>query len=299
MTKLHAALFASSLALALQFGARDAQAQAKPAPATPPPAPAAPAPAPAVAPAAPAPAAPVAPTATAPSAPPPLAASPLQPGEAPPPQPAQPGNPPPPGYAGTPNGYYSAYPAAPTYEPPPPAPKKRGRPDTVKLTYATAVGMGPTHDFAADFSFIGFAADWRTRVTDAFWPGFTVAWQVLYNKEYKTLTHNDVTFSGTVATTLNVFPVLADADYFFLTDREGIRPYAGIGLGLYAAEHRIDWNIWTVQDTSWHFGFAPELGVVLPTGSVGLVLTTKFNYAFASGGWDQIVYWNFNIGVEL
>jgi outer membrane protein len=183
--------------------------------------------------------------------------------------------------------------------PPPPPPKKRGRPDTVKLTYATAVGMGATHDFAADFSFIGFAADWRTRVTDNFWPGFTVAWQVLYNKEHTTLSRNDLTFTGTVAKTLNVFPILADADYFFLTDREGIRPYLGVGLGLYAAEHRIDWNIWTVQDTSWHFGFAPELGVVVPTGSVGLVFTTKFNYAFASGGWDEILYWNFNIGVEL
>ena len=285
-------LFASSFAVALAFSAGAAHAQQKPAPA------AAPAPAPAPAPVAPAAAPP--PAAPPPSAPPPLAASPLHPGEAPPPpQPAQPAYPPPPGYAGTPNDYYAGQPLPPVREPPPPAPKPKGRRDSVKLTYATGIGMGPTHRFASDFSFIGFAADWRTPVTDAFWPGFTVAWQVLYNKEHTTLTHNDVTFTGTVATTLNVFPVLADADYFFLTDRAGIRPYAGIGVGLYAAEHRIDWNIWTVQDTSWHFGFAPELGVVVPTGSVGLVFTTKFNYAFASGGWDQILYWNFNIGVEL
>jgi outer membrane protein len=284
MTEARLALFSSSLVFAMALGEGIALAQQAPAPAaTPAPA----APPPAAAPAAPPPAA----------APPPLAASPLQPGEAPPP--AQPGYPPPPGYAGTPNDYYSSYPAPPREPQPPPPPKPRVRNDTVKLTYATGVGMGPTHDFTPDFSFLGFAADWRARVTDNFWPGFTIAWQVLYSKEYKTLTHDEVTFSGTVATTLNVFPLLADADYYFLTDRDGIRPYAGIGLGVYAAEHRIDWNIWTVQDTTWHFGFAPELGVVLPTGSLDLVLTTKFNYAFASGGWDQILYWNFNIGVEL
>ncbi len=173
------------------------------------------------------------------------------------------------------------------------------RNDTVKLTYGTAVGMGATHKFTPDFSFIGVAADWRTRVTDNFWPGFTIAWQVLYSKEYQTRTYKDITFSGTVATTLNVFPLLADADWYFLTDRGGIRPYAGLGLGAYAAEHRIDWNIWTVQDTTWHFGLAPEVGVVLPTGSFDLVVTTKFNYAFKSGGWDEILFWNFNIGVEL
>jgi hypothetical protein len=275
---LRSSLRYGSLFGALAFTARVAHAQ------QPPPAPA-PAPAP--------PAAQPAP----PAAPPPLAASPLQPGEAPPP--AQPAYPPPPGYAGTPNDYYYSYPASPQPQPPPAPPKPRVRNDTVKLTYATGVGMGPTHDFTPSFSFLGFAADWRTRVTDNFWPGFTIAWQVLYNKEYRTLTHDEITFTGTVATTLNTFPMLVDADYYLMTDRQGIRPYVGVGLGVYAAEHRIDWNIWTVQDTSWHFGFAPEAGVVLPTGSLDLVFTTKFNYAFASGGWDQILYWNFNIGVEL
>jgi outer membrane protein len=278
MNSARFALFASTFAFALVLSAGEARAQQS----APPPA-AQPAPPPAAQP-----------------APPPLQASPLQPGQAPAGQTTTaPGYPPPPGYAGTPNDYYYYNSAPPPREPPPPPPKPRYRNDTVKLTYATAVGMGPTHDFTPDFSFLGVAADWRTRVTDNFWPGFTLAWQVLYAKDYTTRTYKDFTFTGTVATTLNVFPMLVDADYYFMTDREGIRPYAGIGLGVYAAEHRIDWSIWTVQDTTWHFGFAPELGVVLPTGAASLVLTTKFNYAFASGGWDQILYWNFNIGVEL
>jgi hypothetical protein len=58
-------------------------------------------------------------------------------------------------------------------------------------------------------------------------------------------------------------------------------------------------GIWTVSDTSWHFGFAPELGVALPAGARQIVVSTKFNYAAASGRWDPLMYLNFNVGVEL
>jgi hypothetical protein len=267
-------VLASLVAMSLELGATNAFAQAAPPPPTYPP-PAAPA-----------------------AAPPPLAPSPLVEPQAPPPAYPPPGYPPP-GYPPPPPGYYG-YQYAPAYEPPPPPPRKpKQRNDVVMLSYDTAVGIGKTHDFAGQFSFLGFAADWRTRVTDNFWPGFTFGWQVLYDKKYETRTYKEVTFTGTLATSLNAFPLLASADYFFMTDRRGIRPYAGLGVGAYAAERRIDVSIWTIQDTTWHFGFAPEIGVALPTGEASAFVAVKYNYAFASGGWPEIMYMNFNIGVEL
>ena len=232
----------------------------------------------------------------APAPPPPAAPAPLTlepqyyPAYPPPP-------PPPPGPAG-----YPAYAGGPAYyEPPPPHGHGHGgrKRDLLMVAYNTAVGFGDTHDFAPDFSFLGFSFDWRARVSDNFWPGVSLAWSVLYGKGQKTLEFNNTTFTGTIATNLNVFPMLATANYYFLTDRHAARPYAGLGVGAYAAEHRLDVGIWTISDTSWHFGFAPELGVALPTGRMPLVISTKFNYGFASGRWDPLMYMNFNVGVEL
>jgi outer membrane protein W len=224
----------------------------------------------------------------APAAPAPLVLEPQSPGTGYPPPPPDP-------------TYYPAYPGGQVYEPPPPPPNRPSgqKRDLIMVAYNTAVGLGDTHDFAPNFSFLGFSFDWRARVTDNFWPGLSLAWQSLYGKEQKTLSYSNTTFTGTIATSLNVFPMLATGNYYFMTDSRGARPYAGLGVGAYAAEHRVDVGIWTISDTSWHFGLAPELGVALPTGRHQLVVSTKFNYGFASGRWDPLMYLNFNVGVEL
>lgn len=193
---------------------------------------------------------------------------------------------------------YQAYPPAASY-PPGPASRPRQKNDSLLVAYNTSVGLGDTHRFAPDFSFLGFSLDWRARVSDHFWPGISLSWQVLYGKEVKTLHYGNSTFNGTIATNLNLFPMLVTGSYYFLTDPRGARPYAGFGIGAYAAEHRLDVGPWTVSEATWHFGFAPELGVALPTGSRTLVVSTKFNYASASGRWDPLMYLNFNVGVEL
>jgi len=167
------------------------------------------------------------------------------------------------------------------------------------VAYNTSIGLGDTHDFASDFSFLGFSFDWRARVSEKFWPGLSLGWQVLYSKGEKTLQFHNTTFTGTIATSLNVFPMLVTGNYYFLTDPKQVRPYAGLGVGAYAAEHRLDVGIWTMSDTSWHFGFAPELGAVLPTGAARLVVATKFNYGFGTDSWDPLMYFNFNLGIEL
>ena len=167
------------------------------------------------------------------------------------------------------------------------------------VSYSTSVGLGDTHDFVPDFSFLGFSLDWRARVSEKFWPGVSLGWQVLYGKDEKTLHYGNTTFTGTIATNLNLIPMLITGNYYFMTDPKGVRPYGGFGVGAYAAVHRLDVGIWTVSDTSWHFGFAPELGVALPAGRRQIVVSTKFNYATASGRWDPLMYLNFNVGVEL
>lgn len=183
--------------------------------------------------------------------------------------------------------------------PPPPPARPRQKSDVLIVSYNTSVGLGDTHDFAPDFSFLGFSLDWRARVSEKFWPGVSLGWQVLYGKGEKTLHYGNTTFTGTIATNLNLIPMLITGNYYFMTDPSGVRPYGGFGIGAYAADHRIDVGISTVSDASWHFGFAPELGVALPTGRRQIVFSTKFNYAAASGRWDPLMYLNFNLGVEL
>src|SRR6185369_8834699 len=154
---------------------------------------------------------------------------------------------------------YQPYPASPAYVPPPPPPARPRQKSDVLI----------------------------------------VSYNTSVGKGEKTLHYGNTTFTGTIATNLNLIPMLITGNYYFMTDQSGVRPYGGFGIGAYAADHRIDVGISTVSDASWHFGFAPELGVALPTGRRQIVFSTKFNYAAASGRWDPLMYLNFNLGVEL
>jgi outer membrane protein W len=167
------------------------------------------------------------------------------------------------------------------------------------VAYSTAMSVGSTNDFIDQFSFAGFSFDWRSRLKEKFWAGVSIGWQVLYNKAERTSEIGNVALTGTQVRHLNTFPLLLTGHYYHSSEDGKIQPYGGLGAGVYASEWRVDVGLLTASSVTWHFGLAPELGVVLPMGSNRFSLSSRFNYAFESGGNPEILFFTFAFGVEL
>lgn len=160
-------------------------------------------------------------------------------------------------------------------------------------------------NFIEDYSFRGFGIDARYVASrDAKYSiGFNVGWNVLNEKndfgsERNTISLGNADVTGTQLRYLNTVPLMANASYYF-GSRGGIRPYVGLNAGTYYIERRVDIGVVGIVEDNWHFGWAPEVGLVVPLGrpEVALLTTIRYNWAFSAGGTGDQKYWGFNIGI--
>ena len=73
-----------------------------------------------------------------------------------------------------------------------------------------------------------------------------------------------------------------------------------VNAGAYAINQRLELGLVALEKTSWHLGFAPEVGFAFGVGEANLLLNARYNYALPatsitgeSLGWG---YFSFNIG---
>ncbi len=159
--------------------------------------------------------------------------------------------------------------------------------------------MGDTKDFIGQPTFRGFSVEGRGFVTDNITVGGIGAWNVFYeNFGWTTLKEGTRTIYGYKRRYLNVMPLMATAHYYFSQGQ--IQPYAGVGLGTYYIESRDFMGIYYIQGKEWHFGFAPEVGVIMPFGSGNTGMNINFKYNMAAKTKDQPSYsWlGINIGIS-
>lgn len=153
--------------------------------------------------------------------------------------------------------------------------------------------------FVDDFSFrgIGLEARYVPNRGGNLSYGFSGSWNVLNEKTNEVVNLPDAAISGTQLRYFNSVPLLVNAHYYF-GSRGGIRPYAGINAGTYWIERRVDIGLSSIKDDNWHFGWAPELGVIVPLGrpEVALIANARYNWAFSAGGSGDQKYWGFNVG---
>ncbi len=161
--------------------------------------------------------------------------------------------------------------------------------------------MGDTKDFIGQPSFRGFSIEGRGFVTQNIAIGGIGAYSVFYEDL------GDVTVTSESGTTsiygykrryLNTMPLMVTAHYYFSQGQ--IQPYIGAGLGTYYIESRDFMGIYYIQGKDWHFGFAPEVGVVMPFGSgnTGLNVNFKYNMAAKTKGEPSYSWLGVNVGIS-
>lgn len=197
------------------------------------------------------------------------------------------------------------YPAEPVAESPPPPnmapaeapwiPEDR----SATLSYSTAIATGATNEFISDFSLVGINLDLQLPLRRRFALGTSLGWQVLYGKSDQLSVIGDITLSGVQVRHLNTFPLLLSGRFYPNGQGYGIKPYVGFGTGIYPSEWRADISLLALSSVTVHFGFSPEIGILVPAGRGSFALTAKYHYAFESGGNPEISYFAFMVGGRL
>jgi hypothetical protein len=159
--------------------------------------------------------------------------------------------------------------------------------------------MGDTKDYIGQPTFRGFSIEGRGFVTDNITVGGIGAWNVFYeNFGWTTNSDGTRTIYGYKRRYLNVMPLMVTAHYYFSQGQ--IQPYIGAGVGSYYIESRDFVGIYYIQGKDWHFGIAPEVGIIMPFGSGDTGMNINFKYNMAAKTKDQPSYsWlGVNVGIS-
>lgn len=175
------------------------------------------------------------------------------------------------------------------------------------ISYSTALASGNTDNFISNFSYKGFQFEGRTFTNRNWTFGGTFGWNI-FDSEITDLIHlengeNVSDIQGTQTRYINSFPMMVNGHYYFMKRKDPIRPFIGINVGLYYITQRFKLGIYEKDESNWHFGFAPEAGLLIPVGNVAIMANAKYNYALSAGkplggGTDNShSYISFNIGL--
>ncbi|NLR92825.1 MULTISPECIES: outer membrane beta-barrel protein [Flammeovirga] len=167
------------------------------------------------------------------------------------------------------------------------------------ITYQMSLPVGETNDYISAFSGRGVGMEWRQHLASA--PlsfGLSLDWNVLYQKTDDTYTNpgEGIVANGRQYRYMNIVPILAHANYYF--NKDGIiNPYLGVGVGTYYINQRTEFGQWAIVEKNWHFGVAPELGILADVNpSVDMIFSVRYNMAFKAGNSTDHSYLGFNIG---
>ena len=168
------------------------------------------------------------------------------------------------------------------------------------VSYDIGLPLGETSDFIGNASFRGFGIEGRAFITDNLTYGGSFNWAVFY-EEFQAQEWNvegeTRTAYGRQFRYINSFPVMATMHYYF-GEWDETRLYAGGGIGAQKIDQRLDFGIYQISKNKWRFGFAPEVGVLIPVNfNTNMNLAVRYQYAVQAGDDHPAVsYLNFKIG---
>ena len=176
------------------------------------------------------------------------------------------------------------------------------------LSYNMGMTTGETRDFVKDYSWRGFGFEVRSFRGDNFSVGGSFSWNIFDEKTGEVIQLRKATgaVSGTQIRYINSFPLMLNAHYYVGNPSSRVQPYVGLNVGTYYITQRLEIGILALEENNWHFGLAPEIGLMFPTYSGSIFfISARYNYAFKAGqtvggnegsDWQ---YWGFNVGIAF
>ena len=176
-----------------------------------------------------------------------------------------------------------------------------GQSSLFHLTYDTGLPIAEAADYTANFSGRGMTFNGRAFINENVAIGGSWSWQVFREKTDEVLRFPDgdteFDVSGVQVRYINALPFLATFHYYSGFDGD-TRPYVGLGIGAYRMLQRLEIGTIGLENNTWNFGFAPEVGVYIPMGlgNTGANLGIRYNYALSASDSPTYQYLNFFVG---
>ncbi|MEJ2540926.1 MAG: hypothetical protein P8188_13305 [Gemmatimonadota bacterium] len=164
------------------------------------------------------------------------------------------------------------------------------------ITYQASLAQQDTELFSDGLQWRNFGLDFRRMVAARVSVGLFTGWHTFNQEVDGTLGLENVDISGLQRRYVNAFPLLATVHGYFRDARQG-GPFAGLGVGTFWIENRVEVGRTAIRTDQWHFGLAPEVGYAFRTRT-GLdpYLSVRYNHAFEAGDFTH-GWWTFGIGI--
>jgi hypothetical protein len=156
------------------------------------------------------------------------------------------------------------------------------------LTYNYSFPAVDLDGFVGQDSWYGITLDMRRALTSnpKWLVGLTTGWYVFYNNVNTTIDLGNGAISGEQYRNFNIVPVLASINYM-MGDRRTTHPYIGFHIGAYYARQQLDLGLYSLDESNWHFGLAPEGGIVFPLHQYNssFYFNVRYHYLYEAGGY--------------
>jgi hypothetical protein len=178
------------------------------------------------------------------------------------------------------------------------------------VMWSVATPTGAFRSFVDETSASGFGIDVQWWVQDHLSIGFLGGYN-MWSDVYRDRTHQfrsgayDAAINGTQVHTVNAFTMMASTRYVFGRSRD-VRPFVGFSAGAITSNQVLDVGFVEFNETNWHFGLAPAVGLLIPVSFQTMIdLSARMNFGLPSGtplydaSSHAITYWSLNAGITF
>jgi len=170
-------------------------------------------------------------------------------------------------------------------------------PMLVGVSYQFSIPIGNTYDYTPPVSWRGIGLDVASFVRPDLAVGLAFGWNVFFNNTTSTISYRGTEITGNQDRALNVWPTLFNFRWFpKISSNRDLQPYIGANVGGYIIERYIAIGQSAFQETHFHFGVAPEIGVFFQNPVGAIFLNGRYNMAFAAGGVPFQQFFSINLG---
>lgn len=149
--------------------------------------------------------------------------------------------------------------------------------------YQMSYPVGMTQDWVKNESWVGLSIEGRHFLEPSLSVGGLLGAHSLYDRSFAVTQLGSFDVSGDQYRNLTVFPILGTV-HVYVGDTEGTRLFAGVGAGAYVYRQLLDVGAYSLYETVWHVGVAPELGVSFPVEwNSRIFVQGRFHYPFRGG----------------
>lgn len=156
------------------------------------------------------------------------------------------------------------------------------------VTWNIGIPVSKMNQYTTDVTYRGFTISGRRFLDKYNSVGFMTGWNVFDEKSYTPIEIDNGDGSGTISGTqvrsVNSFPLLVGLHHHY-GKRDDMRAFIGLNAGMYYILQRLDIGVYRIDNDNWHFGLAPEAGLIIPFDEdrTGIYVGARYNYAFDSG----------------